>query len=127
MRDIDEEGLHGRFRALREYDARYEPEFRPAGYRAESGVLIQTRSRTPARRWIAAAACIVLGAALVIGKARDRRDERSTTAAMSAISEWQSPTAGLLRNTGRELLAPPPFLSSVFDSVAPATLRQKLD
>ena len=127
MTGINDDQLRARFSALREEDGQVEPEFRAMWNRAGKAALTdhsRTRSKT---RWVAVAAAIVIAAALLIGKARDLRREKQTALAAQTITTWQSPTAGLLEPPARDLIAPPPLLSSVFDGVASPTLQIKTD
>jgi len=125
--DINEDELRARFGALRNQDVRVEPEFRGMWNRAERSTLADHRGARSNFRWVAVAAGVLIAAALVAGKARDLRKEQKTAVAASAISAWQSPTAGLLQPPTHDLLAPPPLLSSVFDGVASPTLQLKTD
>jgi hypothetical protein len=126
MNEINDEQLRARFDALGSQDRRHEPEFRQVWNRAE----LAARNAVPAfpsqLRWIVAVAAIVL-AVVGVAKARNARDDRPVAMRTSAISSWQSPTAGLLQTISRDLLAPPPLLSSVFDGVTQTALQSKAD
>ncbi|MFL5553814.1 MAG: hypothetical protein ACJ79B_07045 [Gemmatimonadaceae bacterium] len=129
MRESDDEGLHARFDALREYDARSEPEFHALWRRAESRAAVRSGSGARAMRWWAAAAavCAIVGATFLLQRARVRRNTVGITTEAQWITQWQSPTAGLLRVPGGELLDPPPLFSSVFDGVTAETLKSRMD
>ncbi|MFL5529668.1 MAG: hypothetical protein ACJ791_09895 [Gemmatimonadaceae bacterium] len=129
MRETDDEGLHGRFDALREYDARSEPEFHVLWRSAESRAATRSGSGGAGMRWwmAAAAVCAIVGATFLLQRARDRRNPVGTTTEAQGIIQWQSPTAGLLRVPGGELLNPPPLFSSVFDGVTPETLKSLMN
>ena len=126
MNEEIEDDLCERFTALRKHDGRSQPEF----HRVLNGARHRSRNGAGARLvpngLIAAAAVLVIGAALLIGKSWDRPDLRSPTE-LPAISAWQSPTAALLRAPARELIAPGPLLSSVFDGVTTTVLQTKSD
>ncbi|MFL5557075.1 MAG: hypothetical protein ACJ794_00450, partial [Gemmatimonadaceae bacterium] len=115
MRESDDEGLHAQFGALREYDARSEPEFHAMWRRVESRAATRSGSGATAMRWWAAAAavCAILGATFLLERARVRRNTVVAPTDAQWITQWQSPTAGLLRVPGSELLDPPPLFSSV--------------
>ena len=122
----DDKHLRTRFTALRDHDSRAEPEFRSILNRAARSS-VTGRSGVPSNtRWVAVAAAILIAAALIVGKVRDSRREQNALPAQT-ITTWQSPTAGLLQPPARDLLAPPPLLSSVFDGVASPTLQLKTD
>src|SRR5439155_7722189 len=106
---------------------RREPEFRQLWNRAEVGARGAAPSPTPQLRWIAAAAVIVLAVALVVSTTRDGRNDQPIATTSPAISAWQSPTAGLLQTPSRDLLAPPPLLSSVLDGVNQTALQTQAD
>ena len=126
MTDIRDEDLRARFSALRKEDGRVEPEFRAMWNRVGESALIERSGVRSSVRWVAVAAAVLIAAALLVGKARDPRREQAAVAAQT-ITTWQSPTASLLQPTARDLLAPPPLLSSVFDGVASPTLQLKTD
>jgi len=125
--DINDEDLRARFSALRNDDGRVEPEFRSMLDRAARSSLSDRSSVRSNMRWVAVAAAILVAAALIVGKARDLGSRQQAALATQTITTWQSPTAGLLQPTARDLLAPPPLLSSVFDGVASPTLQLKTD
>ena len=126
MTDINDEELRARFSALREEDGAVVPEFRAMWNRAASSAVTDRSGIRSNIRWVAVAAAILIAAALIVGKARDFRSEQASLAAQ-AIATWQSPTAALLQPPARDLLAPPPLLSSVFDGVASPALQLKTD
>src|ERR1700741_324340 len=122
MSDIDDEELKARFDALHDYDAMNEPESRALLDYARSRRQANQRSAARAALSLAAAAAvIVLGVALVVGKLHDSGGRTSAVIAAPTITSWQSPTAGLLETQAKDLMAPPPLLSSVFDSVTKMT------
>jgi hypothetical protein len=125
--DINDDELRARFGALRNQDSRVVPEFRGMLNRAERSTLVDHRGARSNIRRIAVAAGILIVAALLVGKARDFRREQQMGAVARTITSWQSPTAALLQPPARDLLAPPPLLSSVFDGVASSTLQLKTD
>jgi len=127
MDDMSDDELHTRFSVLRDQDRRREPQFGEVWNRAEVRARAARPASAPTLRWIAAAACIVVTTALVVSKTRNRRNEEPIVTTIPAISGWQSPTAGLLQAPSRELLAPPPLLSSVFDGVTQTALQSKVD
>ena|SRR2546423_11753898 len=126
MNDINNDELHARFNTLRDYDARVEPEFGPLLDHARSARQADVRSVAPALRWVATAASILLVTAFMVEKARHRTDASTATTVAPALSDWQSPTAGLLETRVGALMAPPPVLSSVFDGVT-TPLQLKTD
>ncbi|MFL5502823.1 MAG: hypothetical protein ACJ799_02295 [Gemmatimonadaceae bacterium] len=129
MRESDDEGLHAQFGALREYDARSEPEFHAMWRRAESRAATPSGGGATGMRWwaAAAAACAIVGATFLLQRAHERTNTVGTTTEAQGITQWQSPTAGLLRVPGGELLNPPPLFSSVFDGVTPETRKSLMD
>jgi hypothetical protein len=126
MSDMNDDELRGRFSALRQQDQHREPQFREMLNGAELRGRVEVGS-APTLSWMAAAACIVIAAGLVIGKAQSRGDEPPVATRAPAITSWQSPTAGLLQPPSRALIAPPPLLSSVFDGVTQTALQSKSD
>ena len=127
MTDINDEDLRARFSTLRKEDGQVEPEFLAMWDRAASTALTDRSGIRSNIRWAAVAAAILIAAALILGKARDFRREQQASLAALTIATWQSPTAGLLQPPARDLLAPPPLLSSVFDGVASPALQLKTD
>ena len=124
MNDIDDDELKARFDALHDYDAMNEPEFRALLDYAQSRRQANQRSAARAALSLAAAAAvIVLGVALAVGKLHDSSGRTSAVTAAPTITSWQSPTAGLLETHAKDLMAPPPLLSSVFDSVTQMTSK----
>jgi len=115
--------LRARFQELRDDDREHAPSFRALWARAEEGARTPRRSHDAALLWIAAAASVVLAAGialrgdlgrLVAGLVPPEAREEQT------LSNWRSPTAGLLRTWGSNLLAPPSIRSSILDGVTPA-------
>jgi hypothetical protein len=127
MTELNDDELRARFSALREQHARVEPEFRAMLNRAARSSHTDRFGIRSNMRWVAVAAAILIAAALIVGKARDLGSRRQAALATQTITTWQSPTAGLLQPTARDLLSPPPLLSSVFDGVASPTLQLKTD
>jgi hypothetical protein len=125
--DIDEEDLRALLRALREEDGRAEPEFRAMWDRAGRSALTERSRFGSSTRWVAVAAAILIAAALLLGRAREFRTEQQSSLSTQTITTWQSPTAALLQPPARDLLSPPPLLSSVFDGVASPALQVKTD
>jgi hypothetical protein len=124
MSDLNDEELRARFGALRKHDRATAPDFRQLLDYPE-GTRRKTLAPVPSRiHWVAIAASLVLAAALVIGKSRQRNDARPGNRDIPSISTWQSPTAGLLNTPSRALIDPPPLLSSVFDGVTQTALPQ---
>jgi anti-sigma factor RsiW len=85
MTDRDDELLQERFTALRNEDAARTPRFQAQ------------RVKRPATRmlwWLAAAAVLVLGVSLALGKRSPGLEQ--------SLSQWRSPTAALLRARGFE-------------------------
>ncbi len=122
MTDINDDDLKARFDALHDYDAMNAPEFRALVDYARSRRQANQRSAARAALSLAAAAAvIVLGVALAVGKLHESGGRTSAVTAAPTITSWQSPTAGLLETHAKDLMAPPPLLSSVFDSVTKKT------
>jgi hypothetical protein len=117
MKQIGDDELRACFHKLRDHDAADLPDFsavtRPRAH----------RPATPALVWLAAAACVILVAASAIRWTRDRSGRIEPL----GITTWRSPTASLLDVSGRELLAPPPILSSVLDGVTRRAIVPKGD
>jgi|SRR2546423_15718866 len=125
MIDMNDEELRARFDALRQHDARHQPAFLSMWHRAQSSARSRERKRVPVLRWAAAAVFVVVGASLLVLRTRGRSDAPQTPA--MAIRLWQSPTAGLLRTSGSDLLDPPSLFSSVFDGVTAPALKNETD
>jgi hypothetical protein len=126
MTELSDDELRARFSALREQHGRVEPEFRAMLNRAARSSHTDRAGMRSNTRWVAVAAVILIAAALIVGKARDLGRDHQIASAEN-ITTWQSPTAALLQPPARDLLAPPPLLSSVFDGVASPTLQLKTD
>ena len=127
MNHTSDDELRTHFAALRSQDRGHEPQFHQLWNRAEFGARHSASAFAPQLRWIAAASVIVFTTAVVASKARDTRNDQPIATTTPSISGWQSPTAGLLQTPSRDLLAPPPLLSSVFDGVTQAALQSKAD
>jgi hypothetical protein len=125
MKQIGDEDLRSRFAELRDDDRAHAPEFGPLWKRAELRAQTTSRKRTLHVAWILAAAGIVVTVSVLVQQSRDVPTEGSISGA--TISSWRSPTAGLLRTPGSELLAPPPILTSILDGATGATVRSKGD
>jgi hypothetical protein len=125
MTEINDEDLRRRFSALKQQDRRHQPQFDELLNRAEQRGRNEVGS-APTLRWIAAATLIIVAAGFVVSKARDRSDERAIATAVPAITNWQSPTAGLLQTPATSVLVPRPLLSSIFDGVT-TPLQLKTD
>lgn len=123
MGEMNYDRLRARFSSLRDEDGRSAPEFHPLLNRARSRTRVRAGGRS--LRWAAAAS--ILLAALLIVKPWHDRGGRGNAITKTNIVVWQSPTAGLLQQSGSGILAPPPLLSSVFDGVASRTLSLKTD
>lgn len=132
MNEPADDELRARFEQLRDDDLARVPSFRASWDRAE------LRARTPRRGpgrallWLAAAASVVLTVSVALREpgvrepARVAADSTPPEANVTpSISTWRSPTAGLLRTSGRDLLAPPSLLSSILGGVAPAPAQRK--
>ena len=125
MKQIGDEDLRARFAELRDDDRAHAPEFGPLWKRAELRAQTTSRKRTLRVAWIVAAAGIVVTVSVLVQQSRDVQTEGSISGA--TISSWKSPTAGLLRTSGIELLAPPPILTSILDGATGATVHPKGD
>jgi hypothetical protein len=123
-----DEELQRRFRSLRDNDRARVPSFRETWDAASRRQPAAPRWRLPPALALAAAAGVVLAVGLVLRGSRDRGSARlladSTINAQlvaPSITTWTSPTAGLLRTPGVELLGAPPALrASILDRVVPA-------
>ena len=129
-----DDDLRALFQAVREYDRARVPKFRAVWSRAAPRARTTARPRSPARFWIAAAACAVLAASLVLRRSHVREEARPAAGSVSRTAQpaptssgWRSPTAGLLRSPGHELLAPSPILSSVLDGATRVAPPRKGD
>ena len=125
MTDTNDDELRVRFDVLRDHDRGVTPEFRQLLEAAPGRSRSAGRGRVRSERWLAAAASIVIAALLAAQLLN--RGARARVPDATAISTWQSPTAGLLEMPVKELLAPPPLLSSVFDGVATMSVQSKTD
>ena len=117
MKQPDDE-FRARFSALRHSDRTGAPSFRETRDAASRRATLAPRWRPTPLLALAAAAGVVLVAGLVLRSARDRDAPSITT--------WTSPTAGLLRTPGVELLGAPPALrASILDRVVPAPVTPR--
>jgi hypothetical protein len=122
----NDDELRARFAELRAFDSSARPEFAAGLARGKQRVAMARARPVPAPTWIAAAAVILaIGAAGVAWKARQLSRPSPATTVVQSITIWRSPTASLLRTTGRELYAPPPILSSIIDGATHAPVQRK--
>ncbi len=127
MSQPGDDDLRAHFHTLREYDAAHAPEFRAVRADATRRADRVFRQRTMTFVWLAAAACLVIAAGLVLRRSRHDATVRFAGNGAPTISNWSSPTDGLLRAPGRELLSPPPILSSILDGATGALVNSKGD
>lgn len=131
MSGLDDE-LRDRFRLLRDDDRAGAPAFRET-WDAAAG---RTPTTTPWRLnpvfALAAAAGVLLAVGLAFRAARDRDSARqladstvSSPLVAASITTWTSPTAGLLRTSGSELLGTPSLRTSILDRVVPAPVQPR--
>lgn len=125
MNDMNDDELRARFARLRDADRGNVPPFGTLLERAEVRVRSVPRTRTLAPVWLAAAAVVVVATGVVLRRSNDR--DRSSAPAATTISNWKSPTASLLRVSGRDLLAPPSILSSTLDGALRSPVKPKGD
>jgi hypothetical protein len=125
MNEIGDEELHARFADLRDDDRAHAPEFRALWERAELRARISEPSRAVRVAAILAAAGIVLTAGMLFQRSRDLATRGGISPV--TISDWRSPTAGLLRTPAMELLAPPAIFSSILDGATRATVQPQGD
>jgi len=119
MRQIGDEDLRARFAELRDDDRAHAPEFGALWKRAELRAQTTPRLRRMRVAWIVAAAGIVLTAGILFQRSWGVPTHGNISEA--TISNWRSPTAGLLRTPGIELLAPPAIFSSILDGATGVT------
>ena len=117
MIDHDDDELRATFLQLRDEDAIQAPPFRAPKEHLDLRAIPARHSSRRTIQLLAAALLLAIG----LGVMRDitRRSRAKQLVARNAtqsISSWRSPTAGLLRTSGRELLAPSPVLSSVINT-----------
>ena len=120
MTEMNDEGLRERFSALRELDRQTEPDFASLRNRAAlraSQLCASQRPRFATPLLWAAAAAVIVAAVVGIGRVRDHDLTTLTVTWVHSISDWQSPTAGLLQTPATSVLVSRPLLSSVFDGV----------
>jgi hypothetical protein len=125
--------LRGRFRSLRDDERAGAPPFRETWDVASRRTPVTARWRVTPVLTLTAAAGVVLAVGLVLRSVRDRDSARlladSTVHAPDAvpsITTWTSPTGGLLRTSGSDLLGSPPALhASILDRVAPAPVQPR--
>lgn len=134
----EDDRLHARFESLRDDERTHAPTFRETWDAAAGRVRTPPRMRVPFPRVppilaFAAAAGVLLVVGLVLRSVRDRDSARlladstiRATGAAPSIMTWTSPTAGLLRTSGSELLAAPPALhASILDRAVPAPVQPR--
>jgi hypothetical protein len=134
MSEPSDDELRARFHDLG-VDARASaPPFQPLLERAEAQARSAPSTFTRAPVWVAAAAAatVVLAAGGLLRRSDDGNRSRLAETAAGArsattISNWKSPTAGLLRAPISDLLAPPSVLSSTLDGVIQAPVHRKGD
>lgn len=124
MSDIGDDDLRARFDALRDHDRSGTPEFGQLLANAERPHSA-ARSRGRGARLLLAAASIAI-AAVLLAQLWDR-GARPRSVETTAITGWQSPTAGFLQTPAQRVLAPLPLLSSVFDGVATTRIQTTTD
>ena len=131
MTHPDDDELRSRFHDLRDDDRGHIPSFGALWDRAEARARTSRHTHTPGLVWIAAAASIVLAVGVVLARSDDGDPTRLVAdsapldaVAAQTIGTWTSPTAGLLRTPGRDLLVPPSIHSSILDGVT-GTARQR--
>jgi hypothetical protein len=122
MTPLNDDEWRARFDELRADDRASMPSFCAQWGRAEAAETVAPRRRGLAPVFVAAAAVVVLTVGVVVRRVGD--GERPQVAPLT-ITNWKSPTAGLLRTSGRELLVPPPILSSTLDGVIAMPVNHK--
>jgi hypothetical protein len=134
MSEPSDDELRARFHDLGADDRAGAPPFRPLLERAEAEATRAPGSLRRAPVWVvaAAAATVVLAAGGLLRRSDDGSRSRLAETAAGArsattISNWKSPTAGLLRAPITDLLAPPSVLSSTLDGVIRAPVHRKGD
>jgi hypothetical protein len=135
MSAVNDDELRAMYEQLRAGDDTQlpAPSFRALWARAESSAKSPPRSRVPVLRaalWIAAAACLVVTASVAFRQTRTTTNTAVSPAVRTgatSLSDWTSPTAGLLRTSDTELLAPAPILASILDGVTRVRLQPKGD
>lgn len=116
MTDFSDRELRARFDALRGADEHDAPGFRSVLER--SARVRPRRPRWPLRVALSIAAALLLS----VGIARVSR-RRAFVA--EPLSTWRSPTAGLLRTTGSDLLRSSALMPSMFDQLSSVSLAYK--
>lgn len=118
MTAMSDEELRARFESLSAHDRREAPSFAVLTDRATRAA---HRAR-PRRAWRLAMA-IALAAAVVLSVGIARIVRRMSFVP-TPLAAWTSPTAGLLKTPGSDLLASPALLSSQLDHLT-TTLAQR--
>jgi hypothetical protein len=116
MTDSSDHELRARFDALRVAEEHDAPGFRSVLDRA-------ARTRPAGARWplrvtLSIAAALLLSAGLV-------RVSRRRAFIAEPLSTWRSPTAGLLRTTGSDLLRSSALMPSMLDQLGSVSLAHK--
>lgn len=127
MQQSDDEDLHARFAELRNEDRAHAPAFDALWTRAQLSARRAARPRALRVALIAAAAGVVLTVGMLLQQSRTRDRRRTGSATAATISNWRSPTAGLLHAPGGALLAPPAIFSSILDGATGATVEPQGD
>ena len=127
MTDFVDEQLTEHFARLRAADGATAPAFHAMWERAGVGATAAPGLRARMGFWIAAAAVVVVAAGVVVRAPQDRDRNGGLVPAMRSgarptpsITDWISPTEGLLRTSATDLLAPPSILSSTLDGATRA-------
>jgi len=134
----EDDRLHTHFESLRDDERTHVPTFRETWDAAAERARTTPHVRAPIPRIppvlaLAAAAGVLLVVGLVLRSVRDRDSARlfadstiHVPGVAPSITTWTSPTAGLLRTSGSELLAAPPALhASIVDRVVPAPVQPR--
>lgn len=117
MKHTDEDQLRSHFQSLRDGERVHAPPFRAAWDGAARRAVLAPRARIATVLWLTAAAGVVLAVGVTLRQSSDRDLPPS-------ITSWTSPTAGLLRTPGVELLGASPTLrTSILDRVVPAPVQ----
>lgn len=122
----DDDDLRVRFRQLRAEDGAHMPPFRAMLSRAGARVRSGRGLHTAGILGMAAAAGVIVASGVALARSGSGDADRigaypghADESAAPSISNWKSPTASLVRTSGRHLLAPPSILTSVLDGVVP--------
>jgi hypothetical protein len=120
MTEFSDHELRARFDATRVADEHDAPGFRSVLDRAAQVRPAHTapRSRWPLRVAMSIAAALLLSVGLV-------RVSRRRAFIAEPLSTWRSPTAGLLRTTGSDLLRSSALMPSMLDQLGSVSLAHK--